>query len=192
MKRSIIFSVLCIIIFSGCNSRQREVELDKKLAEVNEKAQQLTLKEQSLDFREQQLNDREKELDSTTRKIANDSLIILHPKLPGMWNVKMLSTETNCPGSAVGDIKNEQWEFRIQDNGVIASAISNNALVRVYSGEYSNNLLRLTLQQDSSVKESTRMIVRLQQVQNDQMTGEREIIQPGGCRILYSLQLKKQ
>jgi len=192
MKGRMIFSILCVIVFSGCSVRQREIELDKKLAEVNEKEQQLTLKEQSLDFREQQLNEREKKLDSTTRKIANDSLLILHPQLPGLWNVKMQCTETNCPGSAVGDTKNEQWEFKVQDNGVIASAISNNELVRIYSGDYSGNLLRLTLQQDSSVKQSTKMIIRLQQIQNNEMTGEREIIQPNGCRILYSLQLKKQ
>ena len=177
MKRSIIFSVFCIIIFSGCSLRQREIELDKKVADVNEKEQQLTLKEQSLDLREQQLIERQKEIVSTKRKISNDSLLILHPQLPGLWNVKMQCTETNCVGSAVGDTKNEQWEFQVQDNGVIASAISNNELVRVYSGEYSSNLLRLTLQQDSSVKEFTKMIVRLQQVQKDQMTGEREIIQ---------------
>jgi hypothetical protein len=192
MKRSIIFSVLCISIFSGCSLRQREIELDKKLAEVNEKEQQLSLKEQSLDFREQQLSDREKKLDSTTRKIANDSLYILYPKLPGVWNVKMQCTETNCAGSAVGDIKNEQWEFKFQDNAVLASATSNNQLVRIYSGEFVNNSLRLAVQQDSSDTQSARILVRLQQTKDNEITGEREIIQPSGCRILYSLQLKKQ
>jgi len=192
MISRVILSLFFLVFFSACNIRQREMELDKKVAQINEKEQQLNLKEQSLDLREQQIIEREKEIDSTKRKIANDSLMILHPQLPGLWNVKMQCTETNCEGSAVGDTKNEQWQFKLQDNGVIASAISNNELVRVYSGQYINNFLRLTLQQDSSVKKATKMIVRLQQLQPDQMTGEREIIQPNGCRILYSLQLKKQ
>jgi len=31
-----------------------------------------------------------------------------------------------------------------------------------------------------------------EQTKDNEITGEREIIQPSGCRILYSLQLKKQ
>jgi hypothetical protein len=34
--------------------------------------------------------------------------------------------------------------------------------------------------------------VRLQQTKEKEMTGEREITQASGCRILYSLRLKKQ
>ncbi len=192
MKWNIIFSVLCILIFSGCSLRQREIELDKKMAEVNEREQQLSLKEQSLDFREQQLNDRAKLLDSTTRKISNDSLFVQHQQLPGVWSVKMLCTETNCPGSAVGDTKNEQWEFKFQNNSVIASAISNNQLVRVYTGTYIGDLLKLSVQEDTADTNSARMIVRLQQLKENEMQGDREIIQPDGCHILYSLHLKKQ
>lgn len=192
MNRIFFLLVLGAFIFSGCGLRQREMELDKKLADVNEKEQQLSLKEQSLDFREQQLDVREKILDSTTKKIANDSLNILYPQLPGTWFVKMFCTETNCPGSAVGDVKNEQWDFKIQDNSIIASAISNNQLVRVYTGFYTTNSIRLSVQQDSTDAQPAKMTVRLQNITDKDMDGEREIIQPNGCRILYSLQLKKQ
>lgn len=172
--------------------RQREIELDKKLAEVNEKEQLLSLKEQSLDFKEQELNEREKLLDSTTKKIANDSLYILHPQLPGTWLVKMQCIETNCPGSAVGDTKNEQWDFKFHDNSIIASAISNNQLVRVYSGYYVGSSIKLTVQQDSTDLKAAKITVRLQNIKQKEMDGEREIIQANGCRIVYALQLKKQ
>ena len=191
MKWIILFSI-CIGTFSGCSLRQREIELDKKMADVNEREQQLSLKEQSLEFREQQLNEREKILDSTTRINLNDSLFLQHQQLPGTWTVKMQCTETNCPGSAVGDTKNEQWEFKFQNESVIVSAISNNQLVRVYTGEYLNNTLRLSVQQDSTEAQFAKMVVRLQNVRDKEMEGEREIIQASGCRILYSLQLKKQ
>jgi hypothetical protein len=192
MKGRIILSLLFIIVFSGCNLRQREIELDKKLAEINEREQKLSLKEQSLELREQQLNEKEKKLDSTTKRNANDSLLLLHPQLSGIWNVKMQCTETNCPGSAVGDTKNEQWQFKLQDNGVIVSAKSNNELVRVYTGVYRNNVLQLSVHADTTLPKSAKIFVRLQQIQDKEMSGEREIIQPDGCRILYSLQLKKQ
>ena len=192
MKGGIILSLIFIVVLSGCNLRQREIELDKKLAEVNQREQMLTLKEQSLELREQQVNEKEKKLDSTTNRNGNDSLLLLHPQLPGIWNVKMQCTETTCPGSAVGDTKNEQWQFQLQDNGVIVSAKSNNELVRVYTGVYRNNVLQLSVQTDSTLPKTARILVRLQQIQDKEMGGEREIIQPDGCRILYALQLKKQ
>lgn len=190
MKWIFLFSI-CISTFSSCSLRKREIELDKKLTDLHQREQQLSLKEQSLDFREQQLNDREKSLDSTTRKNSNDSIYIQHQQLPGTWSVRMQCTETNCPGSAVGDTKNEQWEFKFQDNSVIASAISNNQLVRVYTGTYFGELLKLSVQEDTTEANSAKMVVRLQSVKDKEMEGEREVIQSNGCRILYSLQLKK-
>ena len=191
MKGRIILSLFFIIVLSGCNLRQREIELEKKLAEVNEREQRLTLKEQSLELREQQLNEKEKKLDSTTQSNGYDSLMIKHPKLPGLWNVKMQCIQTSCPGSAVGDTKNEQWQFKLQDNGIIVSAISNNELVRVYTGIYRNNALQLSVQADTNLVATAKILVRLQQIDEKEMSGEREIIQPDGCRILYSLQLKR-
>ncbi len=191
MKKILFFS-MCIIILPGCGIRQREIELDKKLNDLHQREQQLNLKEQSLASREQQLSEREKLLDNTNKKNANDSLYIQHQQLPGTWAVRMQCTETNCPGSAVGDTKNEQWKFKFQDNSIIASAISNNQLVRIYSGTYMGDVLKLTVQEDSADENSVKMIVRLQNVKDKEMEGEREIIQASGCRIVYSLQLKKQ
>ena len=191
-------SYLCFLlvftgfIFSGCNLRQRELALEKRAAQIDEKEQLLFVKEQSLEAREQLLNDREKELDSTSKKIANDSLYINYPYLPGTWAVKMVCTETSCPGSAIGDTKNEQWDFTFHDNSIIATAISNNQMVRVYSGSNNGNSIRLTVQKDSADAQTARMLVRLQKTKENEMIGEREIIQEGGCRIVYSLHLKKQ
>jgi len=160
------------------------------MQELNVKEQELALKEQSLSIKEEQLNEKEKSLDST-KNVVNDSLFVQHQKLPGTWMVEMQCTETNCPGSAVGDVKNEQWDFKFQNNMVIASAMSNNQLVRVYTGDYVGNTLKLSVQQDST-DASAKIIVRLQQTKDKEMTGDREITQANGCRILYSLRLKKQ
>jgi hypothetical protein len=179
-----------IVFISGCGLRQRELELNKKMQELNAKEQELELKEQSLSIKEEQLNKKQKSLDST-KNAVNDSLYLQHQKLPGTWMVEMQCTETNCPGSAVGDIKNEQWDFKFQNNMVIASAISNNRLVRIYTGDYIGNTLKLEVQQDST-DASSKIVVRLQQIKEDEMSGEREITQGSGCHILYSLRLKKQ
>lgn len=185
-----IFLLSGIILVSGCGLRQRELELNQKTNELNQKEQQLTLKEQSLAIKEQQLNEREKSLDSSN-KIISDTLFKHHQQLAGMWLVEMQCTETTCPGSAVGDIKNEQWNLKFQDNMVIATAMNNHQLLRVYAGEFIGNSLRLTVQQDS-IENSAKIIVHLQQSKENEMQGEREIIQASGCHILYSLRLIKQ
>jgi hypothetical protein len=185
-----IFLLAGIVCISGCGLRQREMELDKKMQELNVKEQELALKEQSLSIKEEQLNEKEKSLDST-QNMVNDSLFLKHQKLPGTWMVEMQCIETNCPGSAVGDVKNEQWDFKFQNNIVIASAMSNNQLVRIYTGNYVGSSLRMAIQADS-VDVPVKILVRLQQTNDKEMTGEREIIQANGCHILYSLRLKKQ
>lgn len=191
MQRIFVF-LLCVFFFSGCSLRQREIELDKKMTDLHDREQLLALREQSLDLKEQQLNQREKLIDSSKTNMK-DSTFILNQQLPGTWSVRMQCIETNCPGSAVGDSKNEQWEFRFQDNSVVASAISNNKVVRIYTGSFTNNVLRLSVPQDSTDLQFGKMVVRLQNVKDKEkeMEGEREIVQASGCRILYALQLKK-
>lgn len=192
LVRYIYIILFFVFVYSGCTYKNKERELEKRTAELNEREQQLVLKEQTLDLRSQALDEREKVLDSTSKKIANDSLFVRYPELPGLWNVKMTCTETNCSGSAIGDTKNEKWDFNFQNNNVIISAISNNKLVRVYSGEINDNTLKLTLSRDTPDSLSSSMSIRLQLISEKEMTGEREIIQASGCRIVYSLVLKKQ
>lgn len=185
-----IFLFFFTFSLTSCGLRQREMEIDQRAKELNQKEQELNLKEQSLLAKEQQLQEREKQIDSTS-SVITDSLIREHQKIPGTWTVEMVCTDTNCPGSAVGDIKNEQWQIKFQDNLVIASAISNKQLVKIYTGSYFGNLLKLAVQQDSS-ENTANINVRLIQTKETEMEGEREVIQASGCHILYSLKLKKQ
>ena len=188
MKRTIL--LIGLFILSGCNLRKREIEMDKKASELRQKEQELNLREQSLQLREDKLNEKQKFLDSANR-IINDSLMKEYPNIPGTWLVEMECTETNCPGSAVGDISNEQWEFKFQDNHVIVSATRNNNLVRVYTGDFNDGSLNLAEQLDSSASPG-KILVRLQPRNAKEMQGRREITKEEGCRILYLLRLKKK
>lgn len=194
MKNWIVFFSLFIFLLPGCSLRERERELDQKMIQLNEREQQLTLKQQMLELKEQELNEREKQLDSTSNQLVADSLIKLYPSLPGDWTVKMVCIETTCTGSAVGDTKNETWNFRFQNNNIITSAYSNNKIVRVYNGNFSGNGIKLAIQADSSEVNAPKITIRLQNSNKKagEMEGEREIIQSNGCRILYSLELRKK
>jgi len=190
MKLIILFLLLSFLN-SGCGLRERELELEKKINEVSQKEQELLLKEKSLQVREEELTKKEKQLDSTTNNPA-DSVFSPHTQLTGKWNVTMRCTETTCSGSAVGDTKNEQWEFSFQNNVLVARAFSDNKLVRVYSGTNNGNSVELSTQPDNADPLlSTKMIVRIQEIKENEMQGQREILRPDNCHILYALDFKK-
>jgi hypothetical protein len=191
MKYLLLFLVLSFVTAS-CGIRERELELDKKMQAINQKEQELLLKEKSLQLKEEELAKKAKQLDSSAKNAA-DSFFALHPKLPGKWNVIMRCTETTCSGSAVGDTKNEQWDISYQNNGIVVQAFSNNNLVRVYSGNTDGTVIELSTEPDNTDPSlSTKMIVRLQDINENEIQGQREIIHPGNCHVIYSLNLKKQ
>jgi hypothetical protein len=193
MKRFILLSGMFLITLASCGLREKEDALNKRMSELAQKEQELLLREKSLQLKEKELNEREILLDSTSSKLSTDSLSALHPKLPGIWLVKMTCTETTCPGSAIGDTKTEQWIINYQNNAVIAKAMSNNNLARIYIGTYSGNSLELSAQQDTAaVSTPAKMIVHLQETKEDEMEGEREITRVEGCRIVYTLKIKRQ
>lgn len=187
------FLVLLLLVFStGCGLHDRELELEKGTGEVNRKEQELLLKERSLQIKAEELAQKEKMLDSTAKSTV-DSFFTQHPQLPGKWNVAMHCTETTCSGSAVGDIKNEQWEITYEGKVIIAKAFANDKLVRIYTGSNNGNAVELSTEQDNPDPAlSTKMIVRFQEIKENEIQGEREIIRPDNCHITYSLELKKQ
>jgi hypothetical protein len=193
MKRVIYLSGFWLITFSSCNLRERELELKNKMQEVNQKEQELAFKEKSLQLREEELNKKEHISDSILNIPPVDTLSLLHPGLPGTWVVNMLCSATTCSGSAVGDSKTEQWEINYQNNKVIANAINKDKLVRIYSGTYTGNKLELSSQAiDTATSKVVQIIIRLKETKKNEMEGEREIIRPEDCHIVYDLQLKKK
>jgi hypothetical protein len=184
-----IFLLTGFIIFSSCDLH-REAKLNKKLDEINRREQELTLKEQMLSIKAEELNKKQKILDSTTN-IVNDSLVREHLKIQGLWRVDMQCTETNCVGSAVGDIKSEQWNIKVVNDQVVINARSNRSVVKTYSGWYVGDIIKLTADQDSTEDNAT-INVSLQKISDKEMGGERQVIQASGCRIVYSLRLKRQ
>lgn len=190
MKWIVLFSVLCLM--TGCSLREREKAIEKKTSELNQKEQELLFKEKSLQLREDELVKREKLLDSTMNKKQGDTLASINPQLVGTWIVKMNCTETTCTGSAVGDIKTEQWEISYQENTVIAKAMAGQDLVRVYTGSYVGNTLQLTQSEDTNAPQAVKMRVTLSVSHENEMEGEREIIRGDDCKIVYALQLKKK
>jgi len=194
MHKLLILLLIPLLIVSGCGFREREKELEIKEQTLNQKEQELNLKEQFLQHWEKELNENKHKLDSSKNTI--DTLTGLYPNLPGTWSVKMVCSETTCSGSAVGDTKTELWEIKIQNNAIIASAssnASNGKLTRIYSGGFKEARLELISENtDEQTNEQVKIIIRLKQNKEGNMTGTREIIRTDDCHIVYNVEIKKQ
>jgi hypothetical protein len=188
--RTILFALTILAFFSGCNIREREQQLDERAALLDQKEQELLLKEKSLVLREQVLISKENKKDST---ILSDTAAVFEPALQGSWSVNMLCTEATCPGSAVGDTKNEVWQFSFQDKTILVRAMSGEQLVRVYSGIYNGNVIDLA---ENTAKPNQQLLskisVRLRITDSISLEGHREILREGNCRIVYHVNMTKQ
>lgn len=190
MRYFILVILFFTSILQSCDLREREEALNQKEAQLNQREQELLLKEKTLQLKDEELVKREQRLDSTK---LQDSTAVYNASLPGTWDVKMIATETSCPGSAVGDTKNETWEIAYQENNVIAKAMVSNELVRVYSGFFTGNTLELIETRENAPNQpATRMVVRLRLSKENVMEGQREIERIGECKIIYDVVMNKK
>ena len=181
----IIRLLLLLFVVSGCTDDKKEKELQKKEAELSQKEQELLLREKKIELKEQQL------LELDTNKVEADSSIY-NPALPGNWSVEMRCIETNCPGSAIGDTKNEQWQISYENGNILTKAIVDKRLVRVYSGTFKNDILKLSANQSTTDSQpSATMGVELQFTNENRLEGRRIIVREDGCRIVYAINLTK-
>ncbi len=187
MKYLIVFFAL--FIFSSCDITERERQIEERTRQLNLKEAELQVREQALATKEQELLDQKKQLDST----AQDTTFVYHPEVVGTWSVKMECTETSCSGSAIGDTKLEQWYISYHDKLVIAKVMMGKKVSRVYTGDFNDNILELTSQSfENDPNNTTIMLIRLQKTGDGLMEGQRQIIRPENCRIVYSLKMSKQ
>ena len=190
MKTWPILFLLTAFLLTSCGIRGREEALEQREKEINQKEQSLLLLQKQLQLKEEDLLRRQKILDSTQQLALQDSSII-NPKLVGKWAVTMRCTATTCDGSAVGDVKNEQWDISYQDKNIIVKAMADGKLVRTYTGAFRENKVLLNAQQEPNAVPVT-MTIQLQFRSDTEMEGEREITRANNCRIVYALSMSKQ
>lgn len=193
MKPLIIIFFMISFLLGGCDIRKREQVLSKKENELAQKEQELFMREKALQLAEEDFQRKTQNQDSLDNSTTIDSIFI-NPEFIGQWAVKMNCIETSCPGSAVGDVKTEQWEVTYQNNTTIAKVLDNAKIVRVYSGSSTSNSVELNFQQNNNGNNQvTNMIVRLEQTAKNKLEGRREITRmPENCKIVYAVEMVKQ
>lgn len=193
MKPLIFILFMCSILLGSCDIRKREQVLTKRENELNQKEQELFLKEKALQLKEEELLRKTQTLDSLNDSVIIDSVFI-NPEFVGLWSVQLNCIETSCAGSAVGDVKTEQWQISYDDNKTIAKVIDHEKVVRVYSGTSTSNSVEMSFQQTgSATNQVTNMVIRLEQTAKNRMEGRREITRlPENCKIVYAVEMVKQ
>ncbi|WP_234734561.1 hypothetical protein [Tellurirhabdus bombi] len=189
--KKLLCLLLLITFILGCQDQQRENELQKREATVAQKEQTLQLKENELVLREKKLLEKENDLDSANNVMAIDT--VYNRIVGGTWAVKMNCIETSCLGSAIGDVKNEQWEITNEEGKIAAKAFVNKKQVRQYTGSITANALEMTVQHmENETLPDAQMTVRLQMINDRRLEGKREIVRSDNCKIVYALELTKK
>jgi len=187
VKKAVLLP-LCLLLLAGCQNQEREQRLQKKEAELAHREQELLLREKVLARREQADQKAQKAVDSVRSLPQADSALTRN--LAGTWAARMNCIETDCAGSAIGDSKNEQWEFSYERGAVLVRASVNNKVVRVYTGQPQGTELLLTAQhQEGETLPDAIITAQLQFTADQRLDGRREINRPDNCRIVYALTL---
>lgn len=173
-------------VSAGCSNATRSQALARKEDSLRQKEQELLLRETAVELKEEALLRKEQRLDSNSRI---DSSYRVDSAFIGNWNVIMTCTEATCPGSAVGDTKNEMWHLAYEGQNLIATATTGGKLIRTYTGFYTGNTIELLEKRDTLVSQ-VKMVVRLRPIDETNLEGQREIIREN-CKVIYELKLKK-
>jgi len=181
LKKTCLLLITLLILSCG----QEEKDFKSRSAKLDLLEDSLTAKAQELQLKEVELMKREQVLDSSS---VMDTASVFNQDLAGKWQVRMTCTETTCEGSAIGDVRNEQWNVSFKNDLVIIQAVSNGKVHRLYTGLYNGRELQLV---SNSSEVETTIKVTLNPKTANKMTGKREIRQAGNCTIIYSLDMDK-
>ncbi len=192
MKNNETFPILKIVagvLLLGMISCKDDSDLKSREKILLKKEQYLNERDVRLTIRENELIRREKFLDSM--RLYLDTFGVYNERITGTWNVQMKCIETDCPGSAIGDVKKEKWEIGYEVDKVIVRSYTSNNLSRVYMGIYKYNTLEARAVLDSA--NTTEIVFSIRPTEKEgSMEGTREIKQSDGCTIVYALSLQKQ
>lgn len=191
MKLSSVILFLFFFFICGCGLKEREEAIQQKEASLAQKEQQLLLWEKSLQLKEDSINLLMARRDSSS---FADSIAPLPATLQGEWAAKMICTQTSCPGSAIGDIQTDIWQISAQDSAVVIKSVSKANVSRVYTGNYfKGNTIKVSIPVENPTQAgATTRLVEITEIRGNKMKGARTVTQPGGCQVIYSLELDKK
>ncbi|REC53916.1 hypothetical protein DRF62_11765 [Chryseobacterium piscium] len=182
MKKSILVISLLSLLFS-CDNKNKANDLDLREKE-------LLNKEKSFAQKEAEYQSLLKMRDSIFNHKSSDSIKIFKwpDEIAGTWTGKVICTESNCSDYVIGDQRTDTWEFDSDSTQLFTKIINNNNLVRLYSGKFENNEIKLNFKTDSTAKKQVDMNVLLNEISPNKIRGIRTIA-VDDCKAKFSVEL---
>ncbi|SDF27752.1 hypothetical protein SAMN05421825_1473 [Epilithonimonas hungarica] len=182
MKNPLLFILLSLFLLN-CDNKDKTNDLALR-------EQQLLEKEKSFAQKEAEYQSLLKMRDSIFNKQHSDSIKIIKwpDEIAGSWTGKVICTESNCSDYVVGDQRTDTWEFASDSIQLFSKIINNNNLIRLYSGKFENNEVKLNFKTDSTAKKQVDMNVLLNDISDTKMKGIRTIA-VDNCMAKFSVEL---
>lgn len=182
MKNSILLIPLLFLLFS-CDNKDKANDLALREKE-------LLNKEKSFAQKEAEYQSLLKMRDSIFNHQNSDSIRIIKwsDEISGAWTGKVICTESNCSDYVVGDQRTDTWEFDSDSIQLFTKIINNNNLVRLYSGKFENNEIKLNFKTDSTAKKQVDMNVLLNDISPNKIRGIRTVA-VDNCVAKFSVEL---
>lgn len=182
-----ILPLICIILISMLTS-----------CSDSEKEKQLQARENSLITKEKDFAAKESEYqnllamrDSIIKEADSVVINTLPADILGKWNGKMICTESNCAEHAIGDQRNDIWEFSENGKTVLAKVTDRSGNLKVYSGNYSGSELKLNSNEDSTATRKTEINLIWNKLQINNLKGTRKVTANNNCVAKFTLELEK-
>lgn len=182
LKNLFTIFVITSLFFISCNDKTKENNLSIR-------EQQLLEKEKLFAQKEAEYQALVKMRDSIFAKKDSAKVAGWPDEISGSWNGKIICTESNCSDYAIGDQRTDTWEFDHDSTQMVAKIISNNKLVRIYSGKFENNEVKLHYKTDSTSQKKVEMNILFNDISAGKMKGTRTISINDNCTAKFSVEL---
>ena len=182
MLKNSLFIIICIsFFFVACDDNKKEKDLLVRERQLLEKEKLFAQKESDYQALVRMR-------DSIFSKKDSVKIVVWPADVAGSWTGKVICTESNCNDYVVGDQRTDTWEFDSDSTQLSTKIINNNNLVRIYSGKFENNEVRLNYKTDSTSKKQVEMNVLLNEISPNKIRGTRTIA-VDKCLAKFSVEL---
>lgn len=194
MKNYLLISLMFVIsLIISCGPSDSELEAQKKrtqdsIDQVVEQAKQAAVEEAQYLAEQQRLQAEQEKWEKENQNYSLDELV-------GTWNVRMTCTSSTCSNTSKGDIRSENWNINYEDGKIAVKVLGNSNTSTYYTGSFDgkNLILQSKLVKDGLFNDKVIAVteVTLRMNSSNEMTGKREVMNEGPCKILYNLKLIK-
>jgi len=183
LKKILLILIAVPFLILSCNDKEKESTLASR-------EQQLLEKEKLFAKKESQYQALLKMKDSIFSKKDSVKVLKWPDEISGLWSGKVICTESNCSDYVVGDQRIDTWEFDNDSTQLVTKIINNNNLVRLYTGKFENNEIKLNFKTDSTAKKKVDMNILLNDISDTKIRGTRTIA-VDNCLARFSVELTR-